>query len=97
MPRVALSLPEWQAIARELAGSHTAAAPPGLLERVRDLLTHAEGEWAGQTYALEVDEGSAEVIRTVHGTLSGIDPHAGQREASLTEAEQIIRNHQHRG
>lgn len=96
MPRIAFSLPEWQAIAHELTGAHTAVAPPGLLERVHALLTHAEGDWTGQIFALEVDEGSAEVIRTLHGTLSGNDPHAGQRQASLAEAEQLIRNHQRR-
>ena len=97
MPRIAFSVPEWQAIAHELAGAHTAAAPPGLLERVHALLTHAAGDWSGQIYALEVDAGSAEVIRTIHGAVSGSDPHAEQRESSLAQAEQIIRNHQRRG
>ena len=34
MTRIVLSLEEWQAVARELAATHTIAAPPGLSERV---------------------------------------------------------------
>jgi hypothetical protein len=96
MPRIVLSLEEWQAVARELAATHTIAAPPGLSERVRELLDQAHDDWAEKAIALELDEGSAETVRTVHGRLTGTDPAAEQRSASIAEADQIIRDHQRR-
>ena len=96
MPRIVLSLEEWRAVARELAAAHTIAAPPGLSERVRDLLEQAHDDWAEQAIALELDEGSAEAVRAVHGVLTGTDPAAGQRSASVAEADEIIRDHQRR-
>jgi hypothetical protein len=96
MPRIVLSLEEWQAVARELSASHTFTAPPGLMERVRELLTQAHDGWAEQAIALELDEGSAETVRAVHSVLTGTDPNAGQRSASIAEADDIIRDHQRR-
>jgi hypothetical protein len=96
MPRVVLSLEEWRAVARELAASHTIAAPPGLLERVRELLTQAHDGWVDHAIALELDEGSAETVRALYRALTGTDPAAGQRSASVDEADDIIRNHQRR-
>ncbi|HKG27529.1 MAG TPA: hypothetical protein VKB01_00215 [Thermomicrobiales bacterium] len=96
MPRIVLSLEEWQAVAHELAASHTFTAPPGLTERVRELLTQAHDGWAEQAIALELDEGSAETVRAVHSVLTGTDPNAGQRSASIAEADDIIRDHQRR-
>ena len=94
MPRIVLSLEEWQAVAHELAASHTFTAPPGLTERVRELLTQAHDGWVEQAIALELDEGSAETVRAVHSVLTGTDPNAGQRLASVAEADDIIRDHQ---
>jgi hypothetical protein len=96
MPRIVLTLDEWQAVARELAAAHTIAAPPGLSERVRALLTQAHLGWTEQAIALELDEGSAEAVRAVHFGLTGTDPSAEQRSASVTEADDIIRDHQRR-
>lgn len=96
MPRIVLSLEEWQAVAHELVASHTFTAPPGLTERVRELLTQAHDGWAEQAIALELDEGSAETVRAVHSMLTGKDPNAGQRSASVAEADDIIRDHQRR-
>ena len=96
MPRIVLSLEEWQAVARELAGTHTIAAPPGLSERVLALLTQAHDGWAEQAIALELDEGSAETVRAVLCVVTGTDPNAGQRSASVAEADDIIRDHQRR-
>jgi DNA-binding NarL/FixJ family response regulator len=96
MPRIVLSLEEWQAVAHEFAASHTFTAPPGLTERVRELLTQAHDGWAEQAIALELDEGSAETVRAVHSVLTGTDPNAGQRSASIAEADDIIRDHQRR-
>jgi hypothetical protein len=96
MPRIVLSLKEWRALARELAAAHTIASPPGLSERVQALLAQAHDGWVDQAVALELDEGSAEIVRSVHHALSGTDPDAGQRSASVTEADTIVRDHQRR-
>ncbi len=96
MPRIVLSLEEWQAVAHELAASHTFTAPPGLTERVRELLTQVHDGWVEQAIALELDEGSAETVRAVHSVLTGTDPNAEQRSASIAEADDIIRDHQRR-
>jgi hypothetical protein len=96
MPRIVLSLEEWRALARELAAPHTVSAPPGLAERVRELLEQAHDGWDEKAIALELDEGSAETVRAVHGRLTGRDPAAGQRSAAVAEADEIIRDHQRR-
>ncbi len=94
MPRIVLSLQEWQTVAHELAAAHNVAAPPGLLERVQTLLEQAHDRWSDQEFALELDEGSAEAVRIAHGSLTGDDPADGQRAASVAEAMAIVRDHQ---
>ena len=96
MPRIVLSLDEWRAVARELAAAHTSAAPPGLSERVQALLTQAHDGWVDRAVALELDEGSAEIVRSVYRGLMGADPNLGQRSASVAEADMIVRDHQRR-
>ena len=96
MPRIVLSLEEWRAVARELAAAHTIAAPPGLSERIQALLTQAHDGWVDQTIALELDEGSAAIVQSVYRALTGTDPAAGQRSASVDEADAIVRDHQRR-
>jgi hypothetical protein len=96
MPRIVLSLEEWRAVARELAAVHTFVAPPGLSERVQALLTQAHDGWVEDAVALELDEGSAEIVRSVHRSLTGTEPNVGQRSASVAEADMIVRDHQRR-
>jgi hypothetical protein len=96
MPRIVLSLDEWRAVARELTAAHTIAAPPGLSERIQALLTQAHDGWVDQTIALELGGGCAEIVRSVHRGLTGTDPNAGQRSASVAEADMIVRDHQRR-
>ena len=96
MPRVELSLAAWQAVARELSGAHTAAAQPGVVERIRALLAQAPQGWPEQTFALELDASSADAVRTAHAALTNDDCDAGQRAASVSEAIRIIHDHQQR-
>lgn len=96
MARIVLSLDEWRAIARELAASHTAVAPPGLLERVHALLGHAPEGWPDQLFALELDESAADAVREIHAAIERRDPAARQRAASVAEADRIIHDHQQR-
>jgi hypothetical protein len=63
---------------------------------VRELLTRAHDGWVDHAIALELDEGSAEAVRAVHRVMTGTDPNAGQRSASVAEADDIIRDHQRR-
>lgn len=97
MPRIELPLTTWRAVVRELSGAHAAAAPPGVVERIRALLGQAPQGWPEQMFALELDEGSAEAVRAAHAALTNDDRDAGQRAASVSEAIQIIHDHQHRG
>jgi hypothetical protein len=97
MPRIVLSLAQWQAVAQELAGNHTAVAPPGLAERIQALLTQAPAGWPEQAFALELDESSAEAVHALQTSLTGDDRGSGQRTASVAEAMQIIHDHQQRG
>lgn len=103
MPRLTQTRAEWLAVADELAAANRADAapvpvvPPGLEERVRDLLRDVPADWPEQTATLELDAGGAAAIRAVLATLAGRDPAAGQRSASVTEADAIIRDHQRRG
>jgi len=94
--RMVMSLAEWQAVAYELAGLHNAVAPPGLLERINDLLEQAPRGWPDQTFALELDASGVEAVRGVHAALIQRDPNAGQRFASVAEAVRIIHDHQQR-
>jgi hypothetical protein len=96
MPRVTLSLVEWQRVAQELASPQTAPIPPGLLERVQAMLQQAPTGWPEQPCAIELDESGAEAVRTVHAALIGYDRDAEQRAAGVSEAIRIIHDHQHR-
>jgi hypothetical protein len=96
MARIILSLAAWQAIARELAGSHHGTAPPGLRERIQALVDHAPREWPDQPFGLDLDEGSAQVVRQTHASLVQRDPAAAGRVAAVAEAVQIIHDHQQR-
>lgn len=96
MPRLTHTRAEWLAVADELAGSHRAAAPPGLAERVRAMLREVPADWPDQAATLELDEGSAAAVRALLAALAGRDPAAGQRSASVAEAEAVVRNHQRR-
>jgi len=96
MPRIVLALAEWQAIARELAAGHTETGPFGLAERVHDLLAQAPEGWPEQMYALELDEAAAAAVHDLRAAISGRDPDAWQRAASVAEAVEIVRDHQRR-
>jgi hypothetical protein len=88
MPRIVLSLEEWRAVARELAAAHTIAAPPGLSERVRELLEQAHDGWDEQAMALELDEGSAET-RPRRGAAVGFG-RRGRRDHPRPPAPHIV-------
>ena len=94
MPRLVLSLAEWQAVAHELAGTHRAIAPPGLMERVQALLAQAPQAWPDQPFALELDESCIEAVRAVPAQLTGEGHTTEQQMASVAEAIQISHDHQ---
>lgn len=97
MPRMVLTGAEWRAIAHELVGTHTATAPAGLAERIQALLVQAPPGWPQQAFALELDAGSAEAVRTIYAALTGEDGQAGYRAAAVAAAMQIIQDYQQRG
>lgn len=93
MPKMTYRRAEWLAIAEELAAPRW-PVPPGLAERVRALLQEIPDAWPEQSATLELDASSAEAVRAVRARLAGRDPGAGQRAASVAEANAIIRDHQ---
>ena len=96
MVRLTLTRADWLAVAHELTAPHRASAPPGLIERVRALLREAPADWPDQLYTVELDPSSAEAVRAALGVITGSQPDADQRGASLAEAEAIVRDHQRR-
>lgn len=97
MPRITYTRAEWLTIAHELEADHRGVAPPGLIERVRALLHETPAEWGDQASVLELDATSADAVRAAFASIAGRDPAAGQRAASVAEAEGIVRHHQQRG
>lgn len=95
MPRIVLSLTEWQSIARELAGAANPNSPPGLQQRIQALLHQAPRGWPDQPFALELDESSCDAVVAAQDALVRRDPHVRQRIASVAEAVEIIHDHQH--
>lgn len=75
---------------------HTAAAPPGLLERVTALLAQAPPTWPDQPFGLELDESSADAVRAIYAHLTPQRPGAEQWEACVAEAMRIVHDHQQR-
>jgi hypothetical protein len=96
MPRLTLPLAEWIAVARELGAPGRVVGPPGLAERIRALVAHAPDGWPEQQYALELDDACAAAVAAVHADLTGRDPGAWQRAASVAEADAIVSQHQRR-
>ena len=96
MVRLTLTRAEWLVVAHELSAPGRAAAPPGLVQRIGALLGQAPGDWPDEPYALELDSGSAEAVRGALASLAGGHPNAGQRAASVAEAEAVVRDHQRR-
>jgi hypothetical protein len=96
MARIVLSLAEWQSIARELAGAHTVPAPPGLQQRVKALLEQAPQTWPDQSFGLELDESSAEAVRTIYASMDSHPPDTAERDACVAQAMRIIHDHQQR-
>jgi hypothetical protein len=94
MPRITLTMAEWQEVMRELTGAHTAPPPPGVVERIQALLAQAPSGWPDQVFELELDDSSAEAVRAVGPSSTGDDPGSRQRAASISEAMQIIWDHQ---
>jgi len=58
MPRITLSVEEWRAVLHHLDGGQTTPPPPGVVERIRALLSHAASGWPEQLFALELDDSS---------------------------------------
>ena len=97
MPRITYPRAEWAAVARELAATYGSSAPPGLAERVDALLAATRAGWPDEPCSLELDEAGADAVEAIvrRGRGLAADPGlAGQRRASVAEADELIRTHQ---
>jgi hypothetical protein len=96
---VTLARDEWLAVARELDTKYGEFAPPGLRDRITSLLEQVPEGWGNEVCALEMDAAAAEVVRAIvrQGRGQSVNPdlERSQRQ-SISEADKIVRNHQHR-
>lgn len=100
MDRVTLRRAEWLAVARELDATYRDSAPPGLRERIADLLMRYPRVWNDEACPLELDPAAAEVVRAIVRRGRGLASDPAQehaRRSALAEAEEIIREHQRPG
>jgi hypothetical protein len=96
---VTLARDEWLAVARELDTKYGEFAPPGLRARITSLLEQVPEGWGNEECMLEIDAAAAEVVRAIvrQGRGQSVNPdlERSQRQ-SISEANKIVRNHQHR-
>lgn len=100
MDSVTLRREEWLAVARELDATYRDSAPPGLRERIADLLMRFPRAWNDEACPLELDPAAAEVVRAIvrRGRGLAADPARERaRRSALAEAEEILREHQSPG
>ncbi|GIW05096.1 MAG: hypothetical protein KatS3mg059_1716 [Thermomicrobiales bacterium] len=97
MDSITLRRHEWLAVARELDATYRESAPPGLRERIAQLLAQFPKSWQDEACQLELDPAAADVVRAIvqRGRGFPVDPSVERaRQAALAEAEEIIREHQ---
>jgi hypothetical protein len=100
MALLTLSRQEWAVVLNELDAFYGNNAPPGLRERIASLLAVTPSAWSEQVCQLELADLAAIVLvqKIVRQEQARpVIPHfLWQEQASVAEAEQIIRDHQHR-
>jgi hypothetical protein len=101
MVLITLTRREWVAVVEELESRYQQDAPPGVCERIETLLAATPAAWPDQACKLELgDLAAGELVQTIIRKLHERPVEHGfvwQEEASVAEAEQIIRNHQDLG
>jgi hypothetical protein len=97
---ITLTRREWVAVLNQLDASHFENDPPGLAERIAYLLAATPAAWPDQACNLELSDLTAAdlvhaIVHEMH--MQSVEPgFVWQEDASVAEAEQIIRNHQDR-
>jgi len=98
MVLITLSRREWVAVLDELEHRHQDDAPPGVCERIGAMLAETPAGWPDQECMVELgDPAAGELVRAIARDLRERPLERGfvwQEDASVAEAEQIIRNHQ---
>jgi hypothetical protein len=97
METISLARDEWEAVDRELAARYTGTAPPGLRERIADMLLGVPRGWEHEACSLEVDAAGADVVRAIvrRGRGQATDPGLERsQQQSLGEADRIVRESQ---
>jgi hypothetical protein len=100
MALVTLTRQEWSSILEALNAAQRADSPPGLKERIGSVLESTPAAWPDQACMLELADLAA--VDLVFGLLqqgqmrSRETVFAWQEDASVAEAERIIRSHQNR-
>ena len=94
MAHIVLTLSEWRAVAHELQGIHSAAAPAGLNERLLALFQEAPRDWLDQPYAIDLDAASIEAVWAVHANVKNCRLVTNDEHTSVLAAMEIIYRHQ---
>jgi hypothetical protein len=100
MAFVTLTRREWVAVLRELDAAARDDPPPGLKERIVRVLASTPASWPDQACMLELADVAA--IDLVFSLLQQMEVRSSetaciwQEDASIAEAERIIRDHQNR-
>lgn len=98
MALITLTRREWVAVLNRLSASHFENDPPGLAERIAYLLAATPAAWPNQACNLDLSDLTAvDLVHAIVHELHGrpVEPvYMWQEDASVAEAEQIIRNHQ---
>ena len=99
METISLARDEWEAVSREIETHYARTAPPGLRERIADLLRRMPRGWEHEACTLEIDAAGADIVRAIvrrsRGQTPDPDLERSQRQ-SLGEADRIVRESQHR-
>src|SRR4051812_39304074 len=98
MALITLTRREWVAIMKELESRRQEDIPPGMCERIATLLAATPPAWPEQACKLDLgDLAAGELVHAIARELRERPGEQGvvwQEEASVAEAEQIVRDHQ---
>ena len=99
METISLARDEWESVRRELETHFAEAAPPGLRERIDELLRGVPRAWEHEACSLDVDAAGADAVRAIvrrgRGQATDPDLERSQRQ-SLGEADRIVREFRQR-
>jgi hypothetical protein len=101
MARLTFHRSEWAAVLQDVQRRTPDMVPPGLCERIEELLRETPEQWSDDLCALELDPTSADVVMDVMGQDDDGPDTAEQQQTAqsagaVAEAADVIHAYQHR-